>query len=355
MDLTINRPLLKRFVSPFRALAAARKALANNVADIECLRQRIEAQRQRIEEERRRRRRLERRLERGKQAPPPQPLTPHRQVFQSLNRHGYRFANVVSYPKSGRTWFSTLYFHYARHLLGATELAQESLHMPDRNVAFQRLLAERARGGDFPVCTFTHLGFSALRRFESEPRPWPDKVTPALARPTVLIVRDPRDVVVSHYHHLQAAGTSLDPGLPLSEFIRSDWGIVRIVRFMNLWADAVRARHENLTICTFESMKRDTAGTFAAAMAFLGARIDRAAVNQAVRESSFDALKAREKSNRAYQGASLDPDAFRFRRGAVGGHTRELQADDVDYLNRVVAERLDKVFDAYHTSIALSA
>ena len=333
-----------------RARAELVRKLELQRQEIVRLRARVESQARRLAEEKRKQRRLEARLARQKTAAPPapKPLSPRQQAFQhATDADGYRFATVVSYPKSGRTWFSTIYFHYARRVLRAEDMIQQSLHMPDRNVAFQRLLAEKGRSGAFPICVFTHLGFSAQKPFELVSTPWPDKASAVLKRPTVLIVRDPRDVVVSHYHHLRAVGGVLDSELSLTEFIRGAWGIERIVRFMNMWAAAMRAHHANLHLCTFESLKRDTAGTFSTAMTFLGTSVDQAAVASAVDESSFDRLKDRERSNRAYQGASLEPDAFRFRRGAVGGHVQELSESDAEYLNDVVATQLNPIFAMY--------
>jgi hypothetical protein len=335
-----------------QALADAMRKLEAQRQAIDALRGRLDAHEQRLAREKRKRHQLEQRLARREKgagaagAADPRPLTPHRQAFQAATpADGYRLATVVSYPKSGRTWFSTIYFHYARLVLGAPDLVQQSLHMPDRNLAFQQLLAEKGKGGRFPVCVFTHLGFSALKPFESRPEPWPDKARTVLNRAAVLIVRNPRDVVVSHYHHLRAAGGVLDPELPLAEFIRGPWGIVRIIRFMNLWADPLRARHPGLHLCTYESMKQDTAGAFSAAMAFLGDRVDGQAAAQAVDESSFERLRTREQSNRAYQGASLQPDAFRFRRGSVGGYASELEPADAAYLDEMVSRHLDRAFD----------
>jgi alcohol sulfotransferase len=333
------------------ALNDATRELQRKKLEIEKLRARIDTHKRRIGEEQGRCDQLTTRLQNRKVKAPAaarRPLTPHRQAFQNATTaDGYRFATVVSYPKSGRTWFSTIYFHYARLVLGALDMLQQSLHMPDRNLPFQQLLAERATHGRFPVCTFTHLGFSGLKPFESSDAPWPDKASSVLKQPTILIVRDPRDVVVSHYHHLRAVGGVLDPSLSLGEFVHGRWGIERIVRFMNMWAPAMQTGHPHFHLCTFESLKRDTVGTFSAAMAFLGTNVDSAAVARAVDESSFDRLRDRERLNRSYAGASLETDAFRFRRGAVGGHTSELSAADAAYLNQVVSAQLDPAFDMY--------
>jgi alcohol sulfotransferase len=338
------------------ALKDVTRKLQQNKEEAEQLRARIEKQQRRLDEEKRRCARLERRLASAKIAklarPESRSLTPHRQVFQSATpADGYRFATVVSYPKSGRTWFSTLYFHYARHLFGALDMPQQSLHMPDRNLAFQELLADKAKHGAFPVCVFTHLGFSVLKPFDADGSPLPDKPHKVLKRPCVLIVRDPRDVVVSHYHHLRAVGGVLDPDLSLSEFVHGVWGIERIVRFMNLWAEGLRTGDANLHLCTFEALKRDTAGTFAEAMRFLGGQVDAGAVAQAIEESRFDKLKDRERSSRTHSGRSLEPDAFRFRKGDIGGHARELSDADAAYLNHVVSTQLDPAFALYHSML----
>jgi hypothetical protein len=331
-----------------QALADITRKVQEQRHEIERLRGRLEVQQERLLKEKRKRQHLEKRVARSKNAAAAidtRPRTPHRLAFQHATAaDGYRFATVVSYPKSGRTWFSTIYFHYARFVLGAADMEQQSLHMPDRNLHFQQLLAERSKGGRFPVCVFTHLGFSGIKPFESQAGPWPDKAHKALKRPTVLIVRNPRDVVVSHYHHLRAVGGVLEPDLPLSQFIRGAWGITRIVKFMNLWAAALEAHHPALHLCTYESMKRDPASAFSSAMTFLGHDVQPQEVIHAVEESSFDKLRTREQASRAYQGASLEPDAFRFRRGSVGGYSNELCAADAAYLDEIVASELAPVF-----------
>jgi hypothetical protein len=100
-------------------------------------------------------------------------------------------------------------------------------------------------------------------------------------------------------------------------------------------------------LCSYESLRRDTAATFEAALRFLEGPIDPQAVAFAVDESSFDKLRSRERSNRAWDGRSVDQDAFRFRRGTVGGHADELAEPDVAYLDAVVAQHLDTVFSDY--------
>ena len=336
-----------------RALEQAHAALEEQRTEIAGLREDLRRAQARSDIEKAKRRALERRtrLRRTRRQGRLHTST-HGEIFGGWNDAQYAFANVVSYPKSGRTWFSTLYFHYTRFYFNEPVIRAKSLYTPERNRVFQEMLSRRACGGVFPVCRFAHLGSSRLKPFERQPAPWPDRTDATLTHPTVLIVRDPRDVVVSHYHHLRALDGSIEPDLMLEEFIRGAWGIRRVVRFMNMWAEHVRANDSRLAICSFEELRRDAAAAFSAAMTFLGAPIDAGALARAVEESTFERLQEQERSQRVDRKLSLDPDSFRFRQGTVGAHTHELSASDRDYLDTIVARHLDPAFLPYHRTAA---
>jgi hypothetical protein len=332
-----------------KALEDARRKLEQQRSEIVDLREDLQRARARADVEKKKRLALERRAslrqarrEARSTAPPPEA-----DLFGG-NEAQYAFANVISYPKSGRTWFSTLYFHYARFYFNESELRPKSIYTPEMNRAFQEMLVRRAAGRVFPVCTFTHLGSSVLKSFERRPVPWPDRTSDVLTHPTILIIRDTRDVVVCHYHHLRAIDGSLDPDVTLAEFIRGPWGIRRILRFMDMWAEPVQTGNRHLEVCTFESMRRDAGAAFAAAMTFLGASIDAHALARAVEESAFDRLREQELSKRVDERLSLDRDAFRFRQGTVGAHAHELSESDRDYLETIVSRHLHPAFSSYH-------
>jgi chromosome segregation ATPase len=90
------------------ALREVTRKLERNRQEIEQLRARIAKQKRRLDDEKRRCERLERRLASVKvtkvTGTASRALTPHRQAFQAATpADRYRFATVVSYPKSGRT------------------------------------------------------------------------------------------------------------------------------------------------------------------------------------------------------------------------------------------------------------
>lgn len=331
-----------------KALEDAQRKLQQQRSEIAGLREDLRRARARADLEKKKRLALERRtsLRQTRRATPAKAPAAEAALFGG-NEAQYAFANVISYPKSGRTWFSTLYFHYARFHFAETDLRPKSIYTPEMNRAFQEMLVRRAADRVFPVCTFTHLGSSVLKSFERRPVPWPDRTSDVLTHPTILIIRDPRDVVVSHYHHLRAIDGSLDPDVTLAEFIRGPWGIRRILRFMDMWAEHVRTGHPHLAVCTFESMRRDVGAAFSAAMTFLGASIDPDALARAVEESTFDRLREQERSMRVDERLSLDRDAFRFRQGTVGAHAQELSDSDRDYLETIVSRHLHPAFSSY--------
>jgi hypothetical protein len=175
------------------------KELQKSHEEVLQLRGRVHDQRQHLDSAKRRIKILKQHMARREA----QPATAHfsRKPFARPDAGKlYTLTNVVSYPKCGRTWLAHLYVHYTRYHLDAKDLPHRSLNMPERNAAFQAFLAVHAREHRFPVCLFTHLGFSSLKPFETSGETWPDKARTVLKRPTVLIVRDPRDVLASHYH-----------------------------------------------------------------------------------------------------------------------------------------------------------
>ena len=159
----------------------------------------------------------------------------------------------------------------------------------------------------------------------------------------MLLVRDPRDTVVSFYHHSR---TRLKQGYDgtISDFIRDPGlGVERIVEFNKAWLTA-KTRPRRFVLLEYERLREDTEGEMRHILTFLDRHdISEQALQSAITESSFDKLRQVEASGgRAAFGRSLkpgntaDPDSFKVRKGKVGGFAEELSEPDILYCNEIL-------------------
>lgn len=260
-------------------------------------------------------------------------------------------ATVVSFPKSGRTWLSYLYYNYVLQFLPPEEREQPGetfTYRPEERPEFQRAIAIAKLLQRFPRLRFTHgspgRGKVAYQQLKVSGTEFSDG-------PIILLVRDPRDVVISYYYHVSNPdkGYDLPAGYGISDFIRSDlFGIRYIIEHMNQWA-AERAKASGpFTILFYEDLAAQVEQQFRDFLFFAGADpVSSRMISVAVEESRFDTLKARELQHRERSGASTDHNMMRMRRGRIGGYRDELPDDDIRYLDGQIASHLDPAFARY--------
>jgi hypothetical protein len=223
---------------------------------------------------------------------------------------------LVSYPRSGNTW--------TRFLLG-------NLICPNDPVTFSNIESR------VPEIYFNPDRF--LRRL---PRPRMLKshepFQPHYPR-VIYIVRDPRDVAVSFYHHNIKARNIADD-YPLASFIpRFIAG--EFDRKFGSWRDnvlswtAVRSNDPRFLLLRYEDMKRDTAGVLSTIVSFLdrsafrGIDSSQEALHRAIDLSSPERMRAMEKLETSRwvltKGTRSDKP---FVRSAVAGGWKEQLAPD---------------------------
>ncbi|MDW9474455.1 sulfotransferase domain-containing protein [Sinorhizobium meliloti] len=237
---------------------------------------------------------------------------------------------LISYPKSGRTWFRYVLSHYLATIARVPETID--LHNmfsivpnfdldPVRGMPGYRF---REAKDAIPTILVSHLDYRASL---------------FLRRPVIMMVRDPRDVIVSAYFHAtrhkhRFAGT-------LTEFIKDrDQGMPKMIDYLNGWAAGLSNRAH--FVLSYEGLSVDTDGRTEAVLEFLRCPVDRTALRAAVEAGRFEAMQDRERVEGipAHDYDRNDVESLRMRRGKAGGFRDYLDEAQVAEVERLCAADL---------------
>lgn len=249
---------------------------------------------------------------------------------------------IVSFGKSGRTWFRVLISRYFAHKYG---LAEGSLMEFDE---FHRANAK------IPVLFFSHDNY--LKDYMGHDRKF-DLYGRARV---ILLVRDPRDTAVSQYFqwkHRMVPRKKVINGYPSAEvdvhgFITgAESGIPKIIDFMNDWARDL-PRFPNLLVVKYEDLKADTKGQLDRALRFLGHEPTQAELEDAAAFASVENMRKMEQENagkfaanaRLKPGNANDPSSFKVRRAKVGGWRDYVTEEQAAAIDAMVRDRLDPAY-----------
>jgi len=212
------------------------------------------------------------------------------------------------------------------------------------------LITYHDRRYGIPFILFTHdvVELSGGQRaFSPDKRGFSD-------RRVLLLVRDPRDVLVSLFFHThrRARKRSSVQEAELEDFIRGPRGIVRTIDFFNSWAANLTVPAQ-LMILRYEDLRRDTTEALRACLEFLQiAGVDDRIVTAAVEAGALEKMRQVEAQHLLtnYQlrpGNRSDPESFKVRRGKVGGYVDYLTDQQISYVDEQIRTRLSPVFAEY--------
>jgi hypothetical protein len=232
---------------------------------------------------------------------------------------------LVSYPKAGRTWL--------RLLVGRA--LQERLGLPEHNPMELEDFADHDRS--VPRILVTHDGIAPLVRAEELER---DKRR-YREKSVILLVRDPRDVVVSSYFHATKRDHTYAGSL--ADYVRDPrGGYETVLTFHAIWRDALHVPLRMLVV-RYEDLTTSTAAELARVLDFLGYPTpDEESLEPIVRYARFENMRELEASGALGRGRLEprnveDPDSFKVRRGKVGGYRDYLDAESVALVDRKLA------------------
>lgn len=229
-------------------------------------------------------------------------------------------AFLVSYPKSGRTWLRYLlscYFAKVANLGFEPDLRSTFRILPNFDRDAERGLPAflgRDLSVAIPLIAVSHRQFDA----------------PLLGgRPTIILIRDPRDVCVSAYFHEtkhkhRFSGT-------IGEFIEDqDYGVPAIVRYHNGWAKGLNDSCS--MVVSYEEMSGNTQMVVRQILDFADVPIDETALAEAIEKARFSKMQKTEKDTGipGHEYDRADSDSMRVRKGKVGGFADTLSDAEAD-------------------------
>lgn len=264
---------------------------------------------------------------------------------------------ILSYPRSGRTWLGLMATWYVARSIGRPDASWDSepaltSMTPWRNAAYLEAMRDARHAGLWaPVIQFKHLVSYSRPYYE------PQRIKRSPAPRKIVLLRDPRDVALSFFHHIVGYRRGRMPdGMPgprklpanysLPEFLYSETlGIRKIVRFM---ATAANWAHQNdASLIYYEDIRRDPVAGLTSFLEACGLEApDGQLVSDAVEACAFDRLRAAEARDDRTSGRPTQ----RIRKGRVGGHREELDPQEAAFVNGVLAEAAHPALARYVAS-----
>jgi hypothetical protein len=236
-------------------------------------------------------------------------------------------AVVVSAAKSGRTWLAVLISHVYHQRFGIDE--QQVI----RSDNFRRLNPAA------PSIYFTHDN-----RKDRERTPRFDALQFRGIK-TILLVRDPRDTAVSAYFN-----RFRHPDKPrLGPYRRSMADFViqsrmpKLIEFMQRWHRHL-AQIDRHIVVRYEDLRSRPQAELARIMSFIDQRAPTAAeIANAVSFAAFENLHRKEAgrffgTSRLMSDDPANPDAFKVRRGKVGGYRDYFTAEELGQIEALVRD-----------------
>lgn len=236
---------------------------------------------------------------------------------------------LVGHPKSGNTWLT--------YMLGV--LIQEKF---GKNITMANIsdFIPTIHAEDNKISLYAH--FPDPRFFRNEGPVYPD-----LYPKTIYIIRDPRAVYVSYYHHYLQAGGNLSMEDFVNELliygcIRSfEPFIVRWDRQVLQWLDL--SKWQFVKIVKYEDMKKDRHKILKEVADFAGISCGEKDITMAAERGSFDSMRKDEEKFGAEAYGSKRGKGYFIRRGEINGWKEELSYEVSERIKNEFSEAMQKV------------
>ena len=263
-----------------------------------------------------------------------------RQEFSKLRKAGIVF---VTCPKSGRTWLRIMLSRILqqRHgLPGSSIIGATTFHRDNSSL---------------PVVFFTHDSYVGDYTGNR------DSKADYTGKRIVLLVRDPRDIAVSAYFQwkfrmdkqkraLHSAGLE---GRDLSVFdfaMHADGSLRKTIALLNSW-DRVLSSLDHVLVVRYEDLRAAPKTWLERIAVFIGLDASPEELSDAVEFASLENMKQMERDaafgargRRFSSGEQSSSDAYKVRRGKVGGYQDYFTDEQVKLIDNLVNTTLSPTY-----------
>lgn len=241
---------------------------------------------------------------------------------------------LISYPKCGRTWLTMLLTRALANYAGLDEVDYLS----------NDICGAKARTSNIPYIRISHDDsphWKTVRNLARSKRRYRRKKI-------ILLVRDPRDVVVSMYFERTRRERAYKG--TLEEFLHERKGSLEtILTYYNVWAKE-RARPKDFCLVRYEDLKADAVGELRRILRFVGIEeLSHAHLEDAARFASFENMRSMEtkgvfKSGRLRPRDPSDTESFKTRKGKIGGYVNYLSMREICWMDEKIRQTLDPIY-----------
>lgn len=238
---------------------------------------------------------------------------------------------LISYPKCGRTWLTML----LARALGA------HAGLDDVDYLANDLPSGKGEGeGAIRISHDDNPHWKTARGLAGSKRRYRNKKI-------ILLVRDPRDVVVSMYFERSRREQAYTG--TLHEFLHEPKGSLdTILAYYNVWARE-RSRPKDFCLVRYEDLKLDAAGEARRILRFAGYELADELVQEAAHFASFENMRAMEsgdvlKSGRLRPRDPKDAESFKTRKAKVGGFVDYMNPAEIAWMEAKIQSTLDPLY-----------
>jgi len=242
---------------------------------------------------------------------------------------------IISYPKCGRTWLRMM---LGKYLLNGQE--GDPIELLNLTNQLKDVPTTELSHDDYPM-------WKHIDKMETDKSIYQNKKV-------VWLARDPRDAFVSYYfqHTKREDGKRANDDFDgsMGDFLTHPiGGLPSIIKFYNIWAKNLQVPKKTFVL-TYEKIHEAPEAMLKALIEFLGyPNYGDEAIHAAVDYCQFDNMKKIEEQNllnnpRLKAADGQDPEAFKVRKGKVGGYTEYLNDQEITQMEEYIQSHLDPFY-----------